>query len=713
MRFQPSARSFFSFPMPQKLLFSLLLIVSGCAGALIPLTGSAQRPIAEGYPPLPEGAVLVESSVSSAGGMRPVDLLLAEIERARGELDVDTLPDLVDAEKEVIREMMELESYLRQKANPENFANWMKFLKLDPLIDAIEDGESIRVRGAATVGLASRLRGVEAGLELPPMVSLRESVDRYEVSLRYSDPERGLQGIEIQLDALVDLLSPKVPADKKSTDKKSKDEKTNETDSGESPRQTRSLEELSSADVAEMELLIGRLAGANQAAELVAKIRSYYSESNVHGWVDGRAITDAIMRPVNTPQSVNDCILGTRVIGDSRVDGTVRGQLLPSDGSIRLLVCLDGLFSTSARGYRKPITLDTTGTGNVYAARQLAITERRIVLGETIATADLSTQIQRINHPSKLVRRIAARKAAEQRRQAEAISREKLRSQIYRQFDQQTAEFAQQSFPDLDQTIGPWFRRLDLPALTRTIGSTSDTVYARGMLQRPVGLAAPGPPPALSSIRTASGSGVYPGGYLAAVQVHQSVFDNTIASVLAGETFTTKRIQQIAATLGIELPERALEKKTESGEDSAEENEESDDDFEVDFDRLRPVFVEADGQALRIGIRGTRFRHGDNELDTAMQVSATYRPVSSGDGTMWFVRDEEVELTFPGTSRLTFRQTAIKGNIQRGFEKSFPKELLRRSFPMPSSVAMPTLAGKVLQVSAIDLTDGWITVVVR
>ncbi len=643
----------------------------------------------------------------------------AEIERARVALDPDELPSLADTEAAVLRAMDDCKSYLDRRATDDNAAAWLDYLELEPLTGAIQSDKSIAQRGHAAVELESRLRDVYPGLELDSMTSLRRAVQRYIAALRYSDPERGITSVQKQLDALAEILSAE-PIDKVASETGALEGGDGEGGDGDSAaRQRRGLDDLSPGEVAQVDRLLSGLADANQAAPLINRIQTFYNHDNIRGWIDEQAVTEAIGRLVNTSKAVNDCILGTRMIGQARVDGNVTGQLLPSDGYVRLLVRMDGLFSTTARGYHKPITLDTTGCGRVYAARQIAITEKGIVLGDTVSTAELSTQINRINHPLRIVRRIASQQAAEQRPRAEAISREKLRTQVHDQFDAQTAEMAATSFPGLDATVDPWLNRLDFPALTRTIGSTSDTVYARGSLQRPYGLAAPAEPPALASLSSHDSSGVLPGHYLAAVQVHQSLVDNSIAQLLAGQTFTPDRILQLAQTLDIELPNRESIAES-TGKVTSEEaggNENDDDqeqeDYEVDLANFRPVFVEADNQELRVGLRGTRFAQGGRELERTLEVSATYRPVRNEDGAIWLRREDDVRLSFPGSRRLTISQTAIKTNMLKSFNELFPKELLNREFSFPETAKVRALAGRVVQISAIDLTDGWISIAVR
>lgn len=598
---------------------------------------------------------------------------LADVERIRSRLTPEQIPDLSLAESNLLNQIAATQSYFRRASTSQNYEAWMRYLNFEPLTDAITEDASVSVRGRAAIEIRSKMRGVERGLELRAMVSLRESLDRYIVALRYSN--RGVARIESQLDSIVDLLSPEKSA--------------------------RSWRELSAEEIDKLELLLSSLVDVGQARDLAMSVRSRFSQPNLHVWINGQTITDAIARPVNNPTEVNDCILGTRLLGRARVDGMVTAQLLPQDGYIRLWLRMDGQFTTTARGFRKPITLDSSGTAQVYASRQMAITEKSVVLGETIATANLTTRINRINHPLRIVRKIAARKASESKPLADRISERRLRQRIFDQFDSETSAAAKRTFPDIDQKTRPWLKRLDFPAITRTIGSTDRDVYVHASMQRTFGFSASMPAPSPSSIQRPvleNGSG----SALATIQVHQSIVGNTIGPLLAGESFNPDRIARIAEVLEISLEPKSTEPKP------TEENDTPG--FEIDFANLRPVFIESDNQTLRLGIRGTRFSEGERELKRPLEVSAVYRPVYGVDGKAWLIRDEKIELTFPGTKRLSISQTAIKSNIEKGFDELFPKELLQREFQIPASLGMPALAGRTLTVGSIDLDNGWISV---
>lgn len=611
------------------------------------------------------------------------------IEQSKSELDASRLPSLEQTEADVMASMRTADAFFHRVTDSSNYNAWMRFLDFNPLQSAIEGNESIAKRGNAAVELSQRLSGPEEGLELSRLVALRETLDRYLAALRYGNPKRGLAVIERQLETLATILLP------------------DEVQEEQSESASRSLAELSSEEIAQIESIVETLAAANQASGLVSRIIGRYSSPNLRAFVDGRVISDAITRPVDNPERVNDCLLGTRIIGDARVVGNVTGSLLPSEGDVRLLIRLDGQFSTSTKGYNGPVTLQSSGIGRVYAARQLVITEKRIFAGEPIATASLSTQINQINHPLKLVRKIASKKAAEMKPQAEAISRLKLQNRVLESFRQQTDEASTRTFPDLDAKISPWLRRLDLPAPTRTIGSTTDAVHVRATMRRRYGLSAPGEAPSLSMIRNATSTGTYPGGYSAAVQVHESILNNTVVNLLAGDTFTPEKLRELTASFGIPSD------SSDASLEATATDEEQPESFEVDFSGFRPVYFEARDHALRIGLRGDRFAQGDRELDRRLEVSAVYRPAITADGGMILVRDEEIDLKFPGGRRLTLAQTAIKANIEEGFDKLFPMTLLHREWTLPSTLQLPTLAGRAVKIIGVDAQDGWLTIIVR
>lgn len=628
-----------------------------------------------------------------------IERLILQIENAADGLDADRFPQIDPSESEVVSAIDDAIRFLERKTSPENAAAWLKFLDLEPLLDAIQAGAPVSVRGPLAVKLRRRLVGPEVGLELSRLVALRVSLDEYIAALQLGNRERGLSVVGGQLKLMAGKLRPAAGDD-------------DDDDSSDAGAPLASLLDLSPIDASSIETILSLLRHSHQADELVATWVRRFSSPNVVVWVDGNVITRAIMRPVDNSMPVRDCILGTRLIGQSKVTGTVSAALLPQNGYVRLLVRMDGAFSSSTRGYSGPISLDTTGTGRVYVARQLAITQRGVTLGPVVCQAHLSTRIDRINHKLRIVRKIAGKKAAESKPQAESIAQERLRKRVQDGFTEETDRVGGRRFADLDVVMRPWLRRLDIPAPVRDIGSTDALVFATARVQKPAGLAAPGPPPSLANLRENNGLGGINGDFAAVIQVHESVLNNTIAGVLSGSTFQPSDLRKLTESLG--LGRLGQDASAETAAQTMSETVENDDesDFEVDFASTRPIYFEARDGRLRIGIRGTRFAQGGSQITANLDVSATYQPAIDDAGKMILIRDADIDLEFPGR-RLSMKQTATKASIIEGFSRLFPMTLLTRPLTVPDSVALPAIAGKTYRPVAIDLQDGWFTLAVR
>ena len=628
-----------------------------------------------------DDATPVSTSAANPSALSQVRAALTD---AKDRLQAENLPDRDQTRAAVLEAIDGVKQYFRRATGEENRQAWMRYLQLEPLLSAIEDEGSVAERGRAAVDLRHRLRAPEEGLELSALVRLREALDRYVAALQYGDPDRGLRLAEAQVDRLRELL------------------------------EDESLESFNSLDAeatAKVEAIATSLEDAGQVPRLVGWLRAPFSHRNLHLYVAGEMITDAVARPVDEVNPVNDCILGTRVRGQSRLSGRVTAQLLPAAGQVRLLVRMDGQFTSQTRGYNSPVSIDSVSHGRVYVARQIAVLPGRMVPGETVATADLSTDVQRINHPLKLVRHIARREVARSKPKAEAIAEGRLRRRVEASFREGTDEAVSKPRRGVEQWMSPWLRRLNLPEPERTIGSTHELVYLHSTVRRREGFAAATEAPDLSLVMPGGRvAGLGQDDFTSVLQVHESVLSETLASVLAGREFTPADWKRFAGPLGALKSEGGA-----AGPEDPESFNDSEDqpDFEIDFANFRPIFFEARDQALRLGIRGTRFADGDRELDRTLQVTATYRPAVAEDGTTLLLRDESIDLSFPGGRRLTLAQTAIKANILEGFGKVFPEKLLYRPLPVPSDVELPSLQGRTFRPVAIDLRDGWFTVALR
>ncbi|WP_146513908.1 hypothetical protein [Rubripirellula amarantea] len=613
--------------------------------------------------------------------------LAVYFEEAADRLEDERLPSASAGRQAFLRDLAAAETFLKNNTSVQNYQRWMQYLDVEPLVSALEEPKALtssrgsRLIGREAVDLRYRLIGVAPGLELTVLKQLRDSTESLIDAMRFRDGEASVRAISKQLESFAD--------------------------------EVREMESNPSADdVAKLGQMMALLGSANQTPDLVSAVKSRFRSPNIGIIVSEQVVQSAINRGVNECRPVRDCILGTSIVGNATLGGVVTADVLPAVGSARVQVALNATVTSRNVGYNGPVKLHTVGTGQVAVTRMLHISELGVQAEPAISQASLQTQIVSIDAKLRLIRRIAKKKAAEQKPAAERIATEKLRQQVGSQFAQQTDEASSISPPDFMGKLRPYLDRLDLQEPTRLIGSTDQSIYVDATLARDDQLSAPA---MFSSLATRPTIGQY---YDVALQIHETAIDNVISPVLAGRTMTESELNRLLGRQPEPSSANVIVSDTEQ-EDEAEnegnENDEEDDDepFEIDFARLRPVIFEARNQRVKLGIRGTRFSSGDRELKQAMEITTTYIPVQLSDGTSMLLRDGEVDVDFPGRRKtLSVSQTGVKTTIQKKFADVFPETLLHRDLQVPPTVKLQAIAGRSFRPKSIDARDGWFTVTV-
>ena len=587
----------------------------------------------------------------------------ATIEADRGKLNSLHLPNIEAIESAIKVAVANIDQHFRSRTSEANRAAWMEYLATDRLVAAIDNKAKMEEIVKHAERTRGRLVADQAGLELAPVIELRRQVDQLIAASRFSDGEKSIKFIDQQLTSLEERLL--------------------EADAVPSAEQASALGAITRV-----------IYESNQSAAVPVVMQSAFAQPNVVITVNSGLIQSAASRAVDRCRPVNDCILGTRVVGTGHLVGAVSARTLPAYGQVAVELTLNAQFSNRNKGYNGPVTVDTSGHGTVTSSRTIYLSEAGVTLGPTITQASLSTQIDSINHPLRLVRKIASRRAAEQKPKAEVIGREKLRQQVGSEFATQVEEAVRIPAQPERQTAFAQARttltRLDLPEPKRMIGSSSDSVFLHATQAGVEQLAAANPAPSLLS-----------GSYDLAIQLHESTIDNIASRVFAGRTMSRDQLDRLITRTGRPAPTAA----------NADEEEEAP--FIIDFAKLRPIIFEARAQSLKVGIRGTRFKQGERELKQSLEITATYIPVRLMDGTMYLERQGDVTVDFPGNRRLTIQQVALRRSIQKLFANRFPPQLLTQSLNLPSTLPIETLRGRNLRTSGIDSRDGWLSLTAR
>lgn len=597
--------------------------------------------------------------------------LIREIASAAESLDEGEFPSLEAAKNDFCRSASAVASFFDRRTDAANAQAWRAYLDLKPLIDLVESDAADLDIARKAIETRFRLVGTTPGLELSAVRDLRDSVERLIGAVRFRDGARSKSLIAKQLGSLSELIT--------------------EIDGEPSPQEQ-----------GDLAAILGLLDQAGQSEGLVAGIRSRFAHPNFVISVGEPLVQSVVNRNAYQSRQVRDCILGTRIVGDASLVGMVTADVVPSRGAARLLVSLGGQVSSRNTGFNGPVRLRTIGSGNVFASRSLLITESGLSAQPVHVSATLQTQIVAIEHKLRIVRRIARKRAAEQKPNADRIALGKLKEQVGKQFDSETNQMTPMPMTSLMTQLGPLLNRLSIDEPSRLIESTDDAILMHATVRNGDQLASRiGRPPVLG-----------PRGV--AVQIHESLVDNLLAPVLAGRTVREGDLDSLIASSGLPIERNDRGEQSvapELRQDDGDDDEEESTPFEIDFARQRPIIFEARDQTLRLGVRGTRFVQGKRELKRAIEIVAVYEPVRRTDGQMVLARKDDVEVSFSGSgSRLSVTQVGLKRTIQKKFADVFPQFLLEKTFRVPADAKAKALAGREFRVTDMIAGDGWLTV---
>jgi hypothetical protein len=578
--------------------------------------------------------------------------LVVDMRESAKQLDATRIPEREPAEREFSARVSALQQYLDTSTSPQNRDAWLRYFRFTPLQEAIKSGSSPTMLREARQ-LRDRLVGLTPGLEVQQVRDVRDAVNQLIPAILYQNRERIVVAIARRLDKLA--------------------------------TQFESLDAVPSIeDTADARLILSYLEDMNQQTAVVGTMRRLFSQPNVLIQIRESMIQELVTRGVDSNRPVTDCILGTRIVGTANINGAVTANLLPANDLVRMQLTMSGQLVSRNVGYNGPVRLRTTGRAGICVTRTLNITDSGVSFEPTFADANLKTEINSIDHPLRLVRRIAWRKSREMKPQADRIAKAHLRQQLAAGFDKETRETAAAAPPDPLARVRSVLQRLDIPEPARQMKSTDEAIEVCSMVRRTDQIGSPVPAPPLSN------------NFQVALQIHESAVNNSLGHLLAGRTMTGKQLNELMSKTG----------RAEQQPDDPEKLK-----FEMDFDRIRPVIFEARDNMLRVGIRGTRFaEEGKPTTNEVVEIVAAYSPALMQDGRAVLVREGDVEVDFPKVRSPT-RKAAMRGAIRDKLADAFPAIVLDRPLKVPDAAV--ALQGREFKPQSIDAQDGWLSVTVR
>ena len=532
--------------------------------------------------------------------------------------------------------------------------DWKEYLDWSTLNEQAASGTHADV--LTLLELYRLLDADESGLEMPQFTSVRRAVGAYLDAADAATNPKAQAIFDQRLQKMKKLLS--VAAEKGTTE---------------------SLESLGP--------LLARLEGSCQAPATVARVRSVVNHSNLYLDVQESLLASAVNRIVDEHAPINEVILGTRVQGMGHTTGNVLLDFVSSSNAATVDLLLNATNHSTTCSSKGPVTVHTVGTTRLDARKRIIIDDKKVCSQPAVASAYVNTSTAGIGVKSKfaknLICKMARKKIAKVRPQAEAISRVRAESKARRQFEDQTSGELSRAARDYQQKFRrPLLERGWYPELLNL--STSDvtmSVEARKAL--PDQIAAFTAPPSCD-----------PDNVLSA-RVHETMVNNAAEITLAGRTITQEFVEEQIKKNNGTLPE-----SLDSDPDQPP--------WSITFAKRLPVQLDVDNDRMKITVRGNRFTSGDREFP-AMDIWASYR-IETKDKVIRLIREGDVQIYPPGFvpgggEKLTVSETSLRRILQKRFNKVFKESIDVEPLELPGELES---AGPLPMEQLVAQKDGWL-----
>lgn len=571
--------------------------------------------------------------------------------QAIGNLDASRLPKRQESTSRLQSAIANLENYIN--LNSPNGQAWSQFLKLEELKKELA---AERPQIGKLVELELNMRQNYLGLEYEPYQALRQGIGDLVRALRYgSQPERTIEVLDGKLKQLVEDLNQPVTG-------------------------------AASDRALEVGLIANYLHEMNQAPTALAQLQQQYSSPNVQIYASESLINRLLVRSIAQPSPVNECILGTHIIGQACMVGAVNVDLLPMTGGVSVQLNLNANLTTRSNGFNRRVVIGATSYSPVNVTKQIFLTPSGISASPTNVATNLQSSINAIAHRSRIVRRIASRKAAEQKPLADAIAEGRMQNRIRNQYNEQIDEqlsTANARLTSLQSQSPPEMVRLGLPKPQLHYSSTTDAIHAN-MRQAAVFQLAAHRPSELAKPQSAE--------FVA--EVHQSAVINALDIVLGDRTIRSADLDDYAKQATGSVTEET--KKEAEGEP-----------WSISLAAYRPVDIQLDDGQITIKLRIVRMTRGAQSLDDSAIVTAVYRP-SYSNGVVILDREGPVDVSFTRASR-GLRVVTLRSFLKGKFDMFFKEQIVTRRL---DQLSLPARVPQFI-VDSLQIDNGWVQVGLR
>lgn len=430
---------------------------------------------------------------------------------------------------------------------------------------------------------------------------------------------------------------------------------------------------------------------SSQASELTAQLAERFSHPNLLVDVSETFVADALSRPIDQTEPVVDCILGTSISGTGRTIGEVNVDIVPNAEQVQLATHLQGINYSRTVGRNRSALIYSQGQTTLVGDSTLFVNEQGLAGGPIQTQARVANRITGYGSTKggvigNLVKKIAAKKAPQQKAEGERIAAAHARTRLSRSMQKEIVAQVADANAQLESRIRHPLQRFGQYPARLQYASTDDALMIRAVQSTAGRLAAPNAAPALAA------------GAPISVRVHQSLVTNSTQGMLAGRKFDQPRIQLLAESILGEVPERL---RPVEGQEP----------FSITFADVDPVSLSFADDMVTFTVRGKAFTSGERKFD-GMHITGKYKLSSDGHG-LKAVRNEDFDITPPGFQRgkdkLNTREIVLKRILQEKFGKALPTEIVRTGEPLEGEASKLG----VMYVSSIKADGDWLVVGVK
>jgi hypothetical protein len=313
------------------------------------------------------------------------------------------------------------------------------------------------------------------------------------------------------------------------------------------------------------------------------------------------------------------------------------------------------------------VRLFTDNVTSIDARKPLVIDSEGFHIGPAEANCNTCTNIRCVAARMRLARRIAWKRAHQQKCEAEQIAARRVERRIKSQMEDKTAEMVQRAKERFKKQLLSHLLPGDVVPRTSHVHTTDDHLHAELLQADPYQLAAPDSPPPLS------------GDHDLAIRIHESVLGNFAARLLRGETLSDEGLASLMEEMTGEVPEELRidpDKAPWTIEFADHRSIELSANRPIELFEYRPVTAVFDGGHVTLTITGSRFSRGDQGFDEPLEITARYKLEQGPTGAKW-TREGKVGIAYPRhRQRPGLRRIALKAFFQKKFAALFKPEFV-------------------------------------